>query len=130
MLRITIMKKNWLTVVCFLVSIPLFSQSRNQIVSDLVNLLKGNNDRLDVFYTEVGRELNINGNQVPIANVKYRYKESNGARLEFECVSISKRNCIYKPTSDKYFEKFEFPMENEKSVYKAINLLNQVLDTY
>jgi len=124
------MKKNWITVVCLLISVTMFSQSRDQILSDIVDLLKSNNSRSEVFYSEPGRELNINGNQIPIANIKYGYKESNGAMIEFECVSISKRNCIYRPAADKYFEKFVFPMKDKESVYKVINLLDQLWHSY
>ena len=124
------MKKNLITAVCLLISVTMFSQSRDQIVSDIVDLIKSNDRLSEVYYSEPGRELNINGNQIPIANIRYRYKDSNGAMLEFECVSISKRNCIYKPIADKYFEKFVFPMRDKESVYKAIHLLDQLWYSY
>lgn len=124
------MKKKRLTFICFLISVSMFSQSRDQMSNDLVDLLKSNNKRSEIFYNKAGRELNINGYQIPIVQIKYRYKESNGAVLEFECVSISKRNCIFQPFADKYVEKFAFPMIDKESVYKAIELIDQVRITY
>jgi len=106
----------------------MFSQSRDKILSELGELLESNNNPSELFYNVEDKVLDIYGYQIDLFLTDVRYEESDGAMLGFQCKYAFRANCIYNPKADKYFEDFTAPMKDKESVYKAINLINQLDD--
>jgi len=101
----------------------MFSQSRDQLLNELSDLLKSNNNPTELFYNYTDEILDLNGYQIPLSYIEYRYKESDGAMLGFQCTHWKKTNWIYDPKADEYFENLSIPMKDKESVYKAIDLI-------
>ena len=104
----------------------MFSQSREDKLIELGELLEINDTTSDLFYNIEDDILDIDGHQVPLHSVNVRYQESDGAMLGFQCKFGF--DCIYDPKADNKIENFSIQMKDKETVYKAINLINQ-LDT-
>lgn len=117
------MKKNLLITVLLISFGTMFSQSRDNILNELSDLLKSNNNPSELYYNDADNILDLIGYQIPLDYIEYRYTESDGAMLGFQCTHWKKTNWIYDPKADEYFENLAIPMNDKESVYIAIDLI-------
>ncbi len=124
----THLAKSCLTFVFILLSSLAMSQSQKELVDELSNLIRNKNPLAEVFYTDYTGKLDINGNQIPLRQVGTYYSEKKGPMLVFQCIMKTKVNCIYKPKTDNNFEIFSIPMDDEDSVARAMEIIEQMKD--
>jgi len=103
----------------------LFSQSRNQILDELSELLKSQGNPSELFYVESEGFLDIHNHQIKLYEAKLRYEESNGPMLGFYCSGFSSK-CIYNPKTKQEMSNFSFRMKDKEGVYQAIELINKI----
>ena len=114
--------KNLVLILVLFVGFSAFSQSRQQILNELRELLKSQGSPSELFYVESEGFLDIQGHQVKLYWARMRYEESDGPMLGFYCST----NCIYNPKTNETMSNFAFRMKNKEGVYKAIDLINQI----
>jgi len=105
----------------------LFSQSRNQILDELSELLKSQGNPSELFYVESEGFLDIHNHQIKLYEAKLRYEESNGPMLGFYCARFNSK-CIYNPKTKQEMSNFSFRMKDKEGVYQAIELINKIQD--
>ncbi|MGB5382577.1 MAG: hypothetical protein WBN19_01905 [Lutimonas sp.] len=103
----------------------LFSQSRDQILNELSELLKSQGNPSELFYVESEGFLDIHNHQIKLYEAKLRYEESNGPMLGFYCAGFSSK-CIYNPRTKQEMSNFSFRMKDKEGVYQAIELINKI----
>ncbi len=119
------LKSKFFLVLALLSSI-VFSQSKKELVDELSDLIQSRNRLAEVFYTDYTGKLDINGNQIPLSQVGMYYSDKKGPMLVFQCILKTKVNCIHKPKTDNSFEIFSVPMDDEVSVDRAIEIIEQL----
>ena len=118
-----------ITVLLILLSFgTLFSQSRDQILNELSELLKLQGNPSELFYVESEGFLDIHNHQIELYGAKLRYEESNGPMLGFYCQAIFNPKCIYNPKTKQEMSNFSFRMKDKEGVYQAIELINKIQD--
>ncbi len=110
-------------ILALLISFSAFSQSREQILNALSELLKSQGNSSELFYIESEGFLDIHDHQVNLSLAKLRYEESNGPMLGFYCGYY---NCIYNPKTKQEMSNFAFRMKDKEGVYQAIDLINKI----
>ena len=119
------MKKLKYISVLFLSFGTLFSQSRDQVLNELSELLKSQGNPSELFYVESEGFLDIHNHQIKLYEAKLRYEESNGPMLGFYCAGLS-TNCIYNPKTKQEMSNYSFRMKDKEGVYQAIELINKI----
>lgn len=118
--------KKIVTLLILFIGFTTFSQSREQILDELSELLKSQGSPSELFYVESEEFLDINEYQVKLNYTELRYEESNGPMLAFNCNSGVQ--CIYDPKTKKSLSTFAIPMKDKEEVYNAIELINKIPD--
>ncbi len=117
----------YLLITVLLISFgTMFSQSSQRLLDDLGELLESNNISPELYYNADDSILDIDGYQINLLFSKARYEESDGPMLGFVCHNCTESFSTYHPKSGRYYNNVEFPMKDKESVYKAIELINQL----
>ena len=118
--------RKYISLLVLFISLSSFSQSRDQILNELSELLESQGNPSELFYVESEGFLDIQGHQVKLFAARMRYEESNGPMLGFYCPTIFSPKCIYDPKTKKELGNFAFRMKDKEGVYKAIDLINKI----
>lgn len=118
--------KRLFTLLIIVSGLSTYSQSREQILIELSELLESQGNPSELFYVESEGFLDIHGHLVKLYAARMRYEESNGPMLGFYCPTLFSPKCIYDPKSKKELSNFAFRMNDKQGVYKAIELINQI----
>lgn len=115
----------WTFVFMFVTTLA-YSQSREELIGELSDLIQSKNRLAEVFYTDYSGKLDINGNQIPLTQVAMYYSEKKGPMLIFQCILKTKVNCIHNPKKDNSFEIFSVPMDDKESADRAMEIIEQI----
>lgn len=114
------MKKIALILILF-IGFSAFSQEKE--LNALEILLEKANPKTEVYYNKSDKMLDINGFQIPLRVVEYRYLDRNGATLK---IRTSTGYPLYDGNKDTEIPELEIRFANKADVYKAINLMDDI----